>query len=183
VIVILAKIAFKILPGESMGLIMEIPPYRIPSPSSVLKHTWWKIISILSIVFPYYMVGGLLFAIAYLAGIFTPINNLLAPLVSGWLGLPAFATTLLIFGIVRKEFIVVLPVVIAGTTDLSLIFTPIQMITITIMAMFYMPCLATVEALRREYGWKKAVAIAFFETVFAIVLAGLTFRALPFLGL
>jgi len=183
VIAVLAKIAFRILPGEPMGLIMEMPPYRMPSPKAVLKHTWWKIKSILSVVFPYYMIGGLAFAIAYAIGIFTPINNFLAPVTIGWLGLPALAATLLIFGIVRKEFIVVLPAVLYGSTDLSSIFSPAQMIVITIVALFYIPCFATIEAMRREYGWKRALGIAAFETVFAVLLGGVAFRVLSAVGI
>ncbi len=183
VIMLLAKIAFKILPGEPMGLIMEIPPYRIPSTKSVFKHTWWKIKSILSVVFPYYMVGGLIFAIAYAIGIFNFINEMLTPLTVGWLGLPAIAATLLLFGLVRKEFIVVLPAVIYGTKDLATIFSPVQMIVITLVAMFYIPCIATIEALGREFGWKSALSIAAFEAVFAILLGGVAFRILTAAGI
>ena len=183
VIAILAKIAFKALPGEPMGLIMEMPPYRIPSPGAILKHTWWKIKSILLVVFPYYMVGGLIFAVAYLVGAFDLLNSTFAPITEGWLGLPAYAATLLLFGIVRKELIVVLPAVLYATTDLSTILTPVQMIVLTVVALFYIPCLATIEALRREFGLGKALAITAFEIVFAIVLGGLVYRALGLVGI
>lgn len=182
VIALLSKIAFKTFPGEPMGLIMEMPHYKIPSASLVLKHTWWKIKSILTVVFPYYMVGGLLFAIAYIFGVFDPLNQLLAPVTEGWLGLPAFTATLLLFGAVRKELIVVLPAVLYGTGDLSTVFTASQMIVLTVIAMFYVPCLATIETLRREFGIEKAVFITVFEIVFALVLGGLVARILPFLG-
>lgn len=178
IIALLAKIAFKTLPGEPMGLIMEMPPYRMPSLPVVMKHTWWKIKSILSVVFPYYMLGGLLFAIFYISGILTPINDLLTPLTQGWLGLPAFTATLLLFGIVRKELIVVLPAVLYNTTDLSAIFTPSQMIVLTVITLFYIPCLATIEALRREFGIKRALAITAFEIVFALLLGGVVSRIL-----
>ncbi|GAI11971.1 unnamed protein product, partial [marine sediment metagenome] len=39
IIFILGRVAFKVLPGESMGLIMEMPPYRKPHVRSVLKET------------------------------------------------------------------------------------------------------------------------------------------------
>ena len=183
VIAILAKIAFKALPGEPMGLIMEMPPYRVPSPSAVLKHTWWKIKSILVVVFPYYMIGGLVFAAAYLAGTFDMLNSAFAPITEGWLGLPAYAATLLLFGIVRKELIVVLPAVLYATTDLSAIMTPVQMVVLTVVTLFYVPCLATIEALRREFGLGKALGITAFELVFAILLGGLVFRVLNLIGI
>jgi ferrous iron transport protein B len=183
VVALLAKTAFRILPGEPMGLIMEMPPYRIPAAGAVLKHTWWKIKSILTVVFPYYMGGGILFAVAYLAGVFTPLNSLLAPVMEGWLGLPAFTATLLLFGLVRKEFIVVLPAVLYGTADLSSILTPLQMVVVTLVAMFYMPCFATIEALRREFGMRNALAISLAGLLSALVLGGLAFRVLSAAGM
>ena len=155
----------------------------MPSLQVVLKHTYWKIKSILSVVFPYYIIGGLVFTIIHISGLLKPFDELLAPITVGWLGLPPFAATLLLFGAVRKELIVVLPAVLYATTDLSTILTPAQLIVLTVIALFYVPCLATIEALRRECGAKRAIAVTVFEIVFAIVLGGLVYRALGLVGI
>ncbi|MBI5158995.1 ferrous iron transport protein B [Candidatus Micrarchaeota archaeon] len=182
-IAILAKIAFKILPGEPVGLIMEMPPYRMPSLNVVAKQTWRRTKSLITIVFPYYIAGGLALALLQIMGVIEVLNNLLEPLTVGWLGLPALASTLLIFGIVRKEFVVVLPALLYNTTDLSTIFTPTQMVVLTLVTMLYIPCLATIEALRKEFGTKKALFITALEIVLAVIIGGITARIIPTLRL
>jgi Fe2+ transport system protein B len=44
--------------------------------------------------------------------------------------------------------------------------------------MFYIPCIATIAALLREFGWKKSLFITVFEIVFAVGLGGIAFRLL-----
>jgi Fe2+ transport system protein B len=44
--------------------------------------------------------------------------------------------------------------------------------------MFYIPCIATISALVKEFGWKKALFITLFEIAFAIILGGLALRLL-----
>jgi ferrous iron transport protein B len=52
------------------------------------------------------------------------------------------------------------------------------MIVFTLVTVFYIPCIATIAALVKEYDWKKAIFITVFEIVFAIVLGGVAFRLL-----
>jgi len=47
------------------------------------------------------------------------------------------------------------------------------MIVFTLVAIFHIPCIATIAALAREFGWKKALFIPVFEIVFAISLGGI----------
>jgi len=65
-----------------------------------------------------------------------------------------------------------------GTTDFAKVLTPVQMIVFTFVAMFYIPCIATIAALVREFGWKKALLITVFEIIFAISLGGVALRVL-----
>jgi len=44
--------------------------------------------------------------------------------------------------------------------------------------MFYIPCTATIAALVKEFGWKKALLVTVFEIVFAIILGGVALRLL-----
>ena len=46
-ILLLGRIAFKVVPGESVGLIMEMPSYHVPSAKVVLKQTWARTKSLL----------------------------------------------------------------------------------------------------------------------------------------
>jgi ferrous iron transport protein B len=65
-----------------------------------------------------------------------------------------------------------------GTTNFALVLTPIQMIVFTLVTMFYIPCIATIAALVKEFGWKKALSITVFEIGFAIGLSGVALRLL-----
>ncbi|MEM4297947.1 MAG: ferrous iron transporter B, partial [Nitrososphaerota archaeon] len=179
---LVGRLAFKALPGESVGLVMELHPLRVPSLRVVLPQVWARIKSILYIVFPLYIGGGAILALAQLLGLLKPIEFVLSPITEGWLGLPAFASTLLIFGMVRKELVIITPALLFGTTDLGSLFTPTQMVVLAFIAMIYVPCLATFSMLKREFGWKVSAYISIFELVLTIALAGLFYRSIQLLG-
>jgi len=44
--------------------------------------------------------------------------------------------------------------------------------------MFYVPCVATISVLWKDFGWKKAMAVCILEILFAIALAGVVKRIL-----
>jgi len=54
------------------------------------------------------------------------------------------------------------------------------MITLAIVSIFDILCVATISVLWKEYGWEKAMAICILEIVFAILLAGIINRLLNF---
>lgn len=177
-IILLGRIAFKVVPGESVGLIMEMPSYHIPSGKVVLKQTLARTKSLVWIVFPAYIIGSAALQAVYAAGWLDPVNNALSPITVEWLGLPAAAGILLIFGIVRKELTVLMLAVIFQTTNFAAIMTPIQLLVLALVSMIYIPCLAVILCLGREFGWKKASAITAFEVVFAIFMGGIAYRLL-----
>lgn len=180
-IILLGRVAFKIVPGESVGLIMEMPSYHVPSANVVLKQTWARTKSLLWIVFPAYIIGSAALQAFYAAGWLNPINDVLSPVTVGWLGLPAAVGILLIFGVVRKELTILMLAVIFQTTNFASVMSPVQLIVLALVTMIYIPCLAMILSMAREFGWKKASAITVFEVVFAIFLGGIAYRLLDFL--
>ncbi|MFA5573157.1 MAG: ferrous iron transport protein B, partial [Candidatus Bathyarchaeia archaeon] len=154
VIFAMGRIAMKAVPGKSTGLIMEMSSFKWPSFKVVTKQTWARTKSIIYVVFPIYIVGSALIQILYALDLLTPISNVMTPLTEWWLGLPAFAGILLILGTVRKELIMVGAVAILGTTNLLVGFTPAQLVVMALVAMLYIPCIATVAILGKEFGWK-----------------------------
>ncbi len=179
IIFVLGKIAMKVVPGKSTGLIMEMHSYKIPSLSVVIKQTWARTKSIIYIVFPIYIVGSALVQVLYTLDLLAPISNAMSPLTVIWLGLPAITGILLILGIVRKEFIILGVVAIIGSTDLTLLFTtPVQLITLAMVSLLYIPCLSTIAILAKEFGWKAAITISLANIASAILIGGLTFRLL-----
>ena len=178
VIFALGRVAMKAIPGKSTGLIMEMSSFKRPSAKVVLKQTWARTKSIIYVVFPIYIVFSAIVQALYALNLLTPLSDALAPLTVWWLGLPAFAGVLLILGTVRKEFVLVGAVAILGTSNLLVGFTPVQLVVMALVAMLYIPCVATVAILGKEFGWKATAVITAANIGAALLIGGLAFRLL-----
>ncbi len=177
VILGVGRIAFRALPGDTPGLIMELHSFRIPSIRVVARQTWVRTKSLIYMVFPIYVVGSSAVQGLYAIGILEPIGRLLSPLTVAWLGLPAIAGILLIFGVVRKEYILLMLVAIYGM-DLSQYLTQIQFVVLAFIGMLYIPCISTITILAKEFGWKTAAVISLTNLATAIILGGIFYRVL-----
>jgi len=179
-IFIAGKISSKLLMGEPVELIMPMPDYKTPQLKTVFYQTWDALKEFVYIAAPIVIISGVLIHAIDLAGWMPAIASVLSPVTVTWLGLPAITGILLIFGILRKELILVMLAAYLGTTSFADVLTSQQMITLAVVSMFYVPCVATISVLWKEYGWKKAMAVCLIEIVFAILLAGITKRILDF---
>jgi ferrous iron transport protein B len=179
-IFIVGKISSKLLLGEPVELIMPMPDYKTPQVKTILYQTWDSLKEFIYIAAPLVIISGVLIQAINLAGWMPAISSVLSPVTVTWLGLPAITGILLIFGILRKELILVMLAAYLGTTNFSDVLTSQQMITLAVVSMFYIPCVATISVLWKEYGWKKAMIICVLEILFAIILAGLVKRILDF---
>jgi ferrous iron transport protein B len=168
----------KILPGTSVGIIMEMPPYRTPSAKVVMKQAWVRFKPFLITAIPLIVLGSVIVEAMRLTNVLPMISDFLSPITVIWLGLPAFTGFLFIFGVLRKEAALVLLAVVAGTSDISSVMTPLQMVVFALVIMIYVPCIATIAAMVKETGWKHALGITMFEIVLAIIIGGIAFRVL-----
>ncbi len=175
VMFLLGRIALKIVPGETSGLIMEMHTFKVPSISVAAKQTWSRTKSLIFVVFPVYIIGSALIQGLYAYGFLTPVANFLAPITVVWLGLPVIAGVVLIFGAVRKEFTLLMLVALFGT-NLAAVLTPIQFIILALVSMLFIPCLATLTILLREFGWKATSSIALANIVTALIVGGIAYR-------
>jgi len=107
-IFILGRIAFKALPGEPVGLIMEMPAYKKPVIKNVLMKTWARTKDFVYIAFPIIIAGSLTISALSISGTMSYVVNAASPLIEGWLGLPKETGIPLIFGILRKELTLIL---------------------------------------------------------------------------
>jgi ferrous iron transport protein B len=178
IIFLLGRVAFKALPGEPTALIMEMSDYRMPHLKTVLKQTWFRLTEFVTMAFPLIIVGSLVIKTAEILNLLEPIANILSPVTVTWLGLPAITGITLIFGVLRKELTLIMLATLFGTTDFAQVMTPTQMIVFTLVAMLYVPCIATIAALLREFGWKWTLFITVFEILLALLLGGIAFRLL-----
>ncbi|OGN99172.1 MAG: ferrous iron transport protein B [Chloroflexi bacterium RBG_13_51_52] len=174
------KVAMKVIPGDTPGLIMEMHSFKLPSLSVVLKQTWARTQSLIFLVFPLYMAGSAVVQLLYVYGILQPVSDFISPLTVSWLGLPAIAGILLIFGFVRKEMILLTMTVIFGA-NLAAVLTPVQLIVLALVGMLYIPCLSTVGILVKEFGWKSALAVSAANLITAILIGGIAAKILPYI--
>ncbi len=181
-IFVLGRIALRVVPGESTGLIMEMHSFKVPSLSVVGKQTWVRTKELIYIVFPLYIGGSVLIQVLYLFGILQGVSNMISPLTVVWLGLPAVAGVLLIMGFIRKELTLLAAVAITvamyHSANISLLFTPAQLVTIALVNLIYIPCLSTVAILGKDYGWKTAAVITAANFGAALLVGGIAFRLL-----
>jgi ferrous iron transport protein B len=171
---VLGRIAFKVLPGEPVGLIMEMPSYKKPSLRNITLKTWSRTRDFVFMAFPIIIAGSIAIEALSLSGLMNYVVEAASPLMSGWLGLPPAAGIPLIFGVLRKELTLILLSELVPLTTLS----SVQMIVFTLVTMIYIPCLATIAACIREFGWKKAVAITVIDIALALFLGGIAYRLL-----
>mgnify|MGYP000088429478 CR=1 FL=1 len=170
----LGRIAFKALPGEAVGLIMEMPAYKMPSFKNVLLKTWSRTKDFVYKAFPIIIAGSVVIEGFMVFGILNYVVKVMSPIINGWLGLPAITGIPLIFGILRKELTLILLAELLPLQSL----TAVQMIVYSLVTMIYIPCIATIAACVREFGWRRAMAITVIDISLAFLLGGIAFHIL-----
>lgn len=183
VILGMGKLATLILPEEPTELIMAMPNYKLPNIRIIGLQTWLKVKEFIYIASPIVIISGIIIEGMHAANWLPYISNALKFITVKWLGLPAATGILLIFGILRKELILVMLAAVLGTINFAEVLTPIQMLILSLVSMLYIPCIATIAALAKEFGWKKALGITLIKTFFAIIISGIVLRVLEWLHL
>jgi len=166
---VLGFILNKTLKGFGPELLMEIPPYRLPSYLALFKKLRIRVVGFLREALPVVLLGVLLVNILYTLKVFDFIANFFSPIMTRLLGLPKEAVVALIIGFLRKDIAVGM-------------FAPLNLsakqlvVGSTVLAMFF-PCIATFTVLFKELGLKDLVK----ATAIMIVAALLVGTALNFL--
>jgi len=179
----LGRVAFKVAPGEPVGLIMEMPSYKIPTVKVTGQRTWFRLKDFVVEAFPLIVIGNLIIYVSNLIGLLNIIQVAFTPVTVWWLGLPAATGIVLIFGILRKELTLILLASLMGTTNFAQILSPPQMFVFAFVVMIYIPCIATIAVLSKEFGARTAALISLIEITLAIVLGGIVSRILVFSGI
>ncbi len=165
------------LPGASHGLVMEIPPLRAPRFKPTMKKTWMRFREFVFIALPLIIIGGAILGL--LLNFPTPqfsylhmFSLMTAPLIVGWLGLPPETAAALIYGILRKELTVELLIILANG-PLNAFMTARQLFVFALVTTIYIPCIATIAVLAREYRWRYTIMLAFTTISLAILFGGM----------
>jgi ferrous iron transport protein B len=158
----------RITPGERFGMIMEMAPLRVPEFRNVVKKAWRKIKEFLVIAMPLLIVSSIILGFLQYTGAIAAFQDIIAPFSTMVLGLPAYATTALIFGILRKEMALGTLVVLAGTPALNTVMTSVQLYTFAIISALFIPCISTIAVLYRQMGVKTVVLVSTFTLLLGI---------------
>ncbi|RKY16387.1 MAG: ferrous iron transporter B, partial [Planctomycetota bacterium] len=188
-----------LFPKEEAPLVMELPPYRLPSPRVVLATAWQRTLIFVKKAGTIILgVTVLIWALASLPpGVEYASENSLA----GKLGkvvAPVFkpagfgswqASVALLTGILAKEAVVsTMGVLYTGeeveeeeaeeelTPHLRRNFTPLSAFAFLLMTLLYIPCVAAVGAIRREAGWRWALFTAVYTLFVGWLVATLFYQ-------
>lgn len=169
----------KLLKGHCEGLIMEVPPYRLPTFSGIRAKTWLRLREFIVIAWPLLLAGSVILSLFSYYGLEGKINASLTFLTQS-LGLPPEVGVTLIFGVLRKELsLLMLKQALQGNLTKLL---PSQMLVFTVFVVFYFPCISSFGVLIKEIGVKRSILIALMTILLAFILASIV-RALSLLFL
>ncbi|HSQ39594.1 MAG TPA: ferrous iron transporter B [Anaerolineales bacterium] len=170
VIAVTGRILSKMMPEDTPGLILEIPPYRMPTLKNVTSKAWFRVREFVIEAWPLLIAGSAVLAVLNYFDFAYIFNWLVRPFT--WLmGLPAEVGVPLIFGILRKELSLVMLGQALGTSDFSAALTSVQMLVYATFVMFYLPCLATLSVLKRELGTRSMLVISALTVLVALLAA------------
>ncbi|MDK2973688.1 MAG: ferrous iron transport protein [Methanofollis sp.] len=161
------------IPGGQYGMILEIVPLRMPDPGMVLKKSWTRIREFLFIAMPLLLLGSVVLGALDYYGAMDAFSLMIAPISEGVLGLPAYATTALLFGILRKEMAFETLAVLSGTADLGSVLTAVQLYTFAVISVLFVPCISTIAILLRQMGARVTLAVSAYTIMLGFLIGGL----------
>jgi ferrous iron transport protein B len=189
VVLVLSGLALnRMLPGEEAPFVMEMFPFRRPVLRQVMLKTWRRFREFVWDAAPIILIGSMALGALYETGLVWKLTPVLAPVVQGWLLLPAVAGLTLVFAVLRKELALQLLLVFAAVNaggavvGIGSIMTTSQIVTYAIVNAIYIPCVATIAVLGRELGWRRTALVSAGTVVVALLVGGIVARVLPLLG-
>ncbi len=130
--------------GFTPELLIEIPPYRLPSWNAVVQKLWIRVHGFIVEAIPIVLGAVLVVNILYSLGLFFAIADAAAPVVTSVLGLPKESVVALAVGFLRKDVAMGMLAALDLTTGQLVIGS-------VVLAMFF-PCIATFIVFLREIG-------------------------------
>lgn len=202
-VAIICALIFKatIYKGDPVPFVMVIPSYRVPAMKSVWLRMWENIRGFIKKAFTIILAATII--IWFLQSFDFGLNmvnaseNSILAYLGRWVA-PIFAplgfgdwraATALITGLTAKEAVVSTMAVLTGVSGagslsimLTEIFTPISAFSFMVFCLLYMPCVATLGAIRRELGGLKyALVVMFFQTTVAWFVSFIIYQFLSYI--
>ncbi len=199
--VIMAKVFKKFLfKGQSAPLVMELPPYRIPTLKGIFIHMWERGSAfikkagtiIFGVVVIVWALSNLPVGVEYASqqSIIGRIGSFLAPIFRP-VGFGTWeAAASLMFGLLAKEVIVGTLGVLYGvgeeglTAVLGSQWTALSAYSFMVMTLIYIPCVAVIGAIKRETNsWKWTFFAVGYSLVLGWIMSFIVYQGGRLLGL
>ncbi|HJJ89008.1 MAG TPA: ferrous iron transport protein B [Methanocorpusculum sp.] len=164
----------QITPGEQYGMILEMAELRRPIVSHIIRKAWMRVREFIYIAMPLLLVSSIFLGLSEYYGIVAMFERVIDPISTTILGLPGFACTALMFGILRKEMAFETLAVIAGTANIAEILSSEQLYIFALVCTLFIPCISTIAVLMRETGVRHTIIITIFTLCLGISLGALT---------
>ncbi|MDI6894479.1 MAG: ferrous iron transport protein B [Bacillota bacterium] len=158
----------RLFPGISSPLLMDLPPLRIPRLDNLLYKTAYRAVMFIREAGPLFFYGAAGLGLLQVTGALDRLQDVLAPVITRWLGLPPQASTAFVMGFVRRDFGA------AGLYHLGL--TAVQTLVAVATITLFVPCIASVMMIGKERGWKEAAVIWAANIVIAFAVGGVVER-------
>ncbi|WP_456422570.1 ferrous iron transport protein B [Thermococcus sp.] len=186
-----AKLVSHFVSGEESPFVIELPEFLLPSARSLLLHSWERSKEFVKKAGTVILLGSVL--IWYLSNYPVPmgsgrsyaerLGHLFAPYL-GLMGLDWKAGVSLLFGVIAKENVISTYGVLYGSVDaIRSAMTPLQAYVLAVVTTLYIPCIATIAAIRTESNWKWALAVTSYMIAVASLLGVVIWHLGQLLGL
>lgn len=184
VVGVLTALLFKstILKGKNAPFVMELPPYRMPSPKSLWLHVWDRLKDFLvragTVLLGASILIWFLQSFNFSMQMVSPDESMLASI--GKFIAPVFsicgfgdwrASVSLVTGIAAKESVASTLAVLYPGASLVSAFSPLSAFSFLVFVLLYTPCVAALSAIRKEMGSAKWTAVTIVYQIFVAWLA------------
>jgi len=192
IMAILVAIIFKktILREESSSMLMELSQYQIPTIHGSFRHMWDRGILFVRTAGTYLFAGSIIMWVLSSfgpTGVGVPVDASFASILGRFfepifmpLGFSWQVVTGLIFGFLAKEAVIQSLAIVYAVGGVALetallgSLTPLTAAALMVFVLLYVPCLATVGAIRKETrSWKWTGFSVAYQLVLAYIIASL----------
>jgi ferrous iron transport protein B len=152
----------KLMPGETPMFYMELPPMRLPQLSNIFTKTYTRMQWYFMEILPLFILASVLLWLGKITHFFETCVDAMSPMMAA-LGLPREVAVAFIFGFFRRDYGA------AGLYDLQTkgLLDARQLTVAAVTLTLFIPCVAQFLIMKKERGWKVAIMIGLFVSVFA----------------
>lgn len=170
--------AARLLPGARAPFWIEIPPLRAPRPINLIRKVKTRVVWYLREAVPLFLIGTALLFMLDRTGGLKGLETVMAPVVTGWLGLPREASFALISGFLRRDYGAAGFYALSRRGLLDAQQVVVSLVTLTL----FVPCFAQFLMMVKERGVRTAAWVLLAVTGIALLAGGLMRGILSSLG-